>query len=55
MRYSAYGDRNSEWGWEEDHVVPATLGGSDQPFNLRPLHWRNSARLGGRLSAGARR
>jgi hypothetical protein len=39
----AYGDRNSAYGWEIDHIAASSKGGSDQLGNLRPLHWRNNA------------
>ena len=42
-RYS-YGDRQSEFGWEEDHIVLKSHGGSDEVSNLRPLHWWPNAR-----------
>lgn len=54
IRWSDYGDRNSEYGWEIDHRRATILGGSDRPSNLRALHWRNNASLGGQLS-GTRR
>lgn len=48
--YFNYGDRNSEWGWELDHYPTAkSLGGSDDISNLRPLHCRKNASLGGIL------
>ena len=25
-----------------DHVVPRSKGGSDEPSNLLPVHWRNN-------------
>ena len=50
MRYFEYGNRNSEYGWEIDHHIPDALGGSDAFGNLRPLHWRNNASLGGALT-----
>jgi hypothetical protein len=44
---SAYGDKNSPFGWELDHIVPKALGGSDDVSNLRPRH------CSGNRSAGA--
>ena len=29
----------TERGWEKHHIIPRALGGSDELFNLRPLHW----------------
>ena len=49
IRYSDYGDRNSEYGWEIDHIVPAGLAGGDDLTNLRPLHFSINAGLGGVL------
>ena len=46
MKYSDYGNRNSEYGWEVDHIVPVSRGGTDNLNNLRPLHWRNNASRG---------
>ena len=37
---AAYGDRDSIYGWEIDHISP---GGSDAIGNLRPLQWKNNA------------
>jgi hypothetical protein len=34
-----YGNRNSQYGWEIDHINP---GGSDALSNLRPLQWKNN-------------
>ncbi len=47
----AYGDRSSDWGWEVDHRHPTALGGGDNLGNLRALHWRNNASLGGRVAS----
>lgn len=44
---SYYGNRNSEYGWEIDHISP---GGPDILSNLRPLQWRNNVdKSSGRL------
>lgn len=51
MRYSDYGDRNSKYGWEFDHITPKALGGSNNDFNLRPLHHFSNASLGGALGS----
>lgn len=34
-----YGNRNSQYGWEIDHISP---GGADTISNLRPLQWQNN-------------
>jgi 5-methylcytosine-specific restriction endonuclease McrA len=39
-----YGNRDSKYGWEVDHIVPVARNGSDSLSNLRPLHWQNNAR-----------
>ncbi len=36
---SSYGDRTSVLGWEIDHRVPLSQGGTDEESNLRPLQW----------------
>ena len=54
IRWSDYGNRDSDYGWEIDHTTPSVLGGGDALSNLRALHWRNNASLGGLLS-GRRR
>ncbi|MRH79081.1 HNH endonuclease [Spiribacter sp. C176] len=33
-------------GWEIDHIKPVALGGSDDLFNLQPLHWANNLAKG---------
>ena len=40
ISFAAYGDRDSDSGWEIDHIVPVADGGDDLLSNLRPLHWK---------------
>jgi len=35
-----YGNRQSQYGWEIDHMNP---NGGDGFANLQPLHWENNA------------
>ena len=37
-----YGNRNSDFGWEIDHIYPQNLGGGDDDLNLRPMQWQNN-------------
>ncbi|HRH92233.1 MAG TPA: HNH endonuclease signature motif containing protein [Agitococcus sp.] len=42
MHYPSYGDRNSKYGWEIDHIKTKANGGGDELSNLRPLQWENN-------------
>ncbi|WP_414653839.1 HNH endonuclease [Hymenobacter sp.] len=42
ISYSEHGNRNSDHGWEADHIYPKSLGGSSDVSNLQPLHWKNN-------------
>lgn len=44
---SHYGNRNSIFGWEVDHVYPQVLGGDDALDNLRAMQWENNESKGG--------
>ncbi len=51
IQWNKYGDRNSIYGWEIDHITPESKGGDNKLSNLRPLHWKNNLKTSnGRLS-----
>jgi len=43
IKRSDYGT-TGKFGWEIDHIVPISMGGSDAITNLQPLHWENNRR-----------
>jgi 5-methylcytosine-specific restriction endonuclease McrA len=46
IKFSAYGNRTSEYGWEIDHSKPVKKGGKSHINNLQPLHWRENVAKG---------
>jgi len=42
MMRKAYGHRDHSMGWEIDHLVPKSKGGSDDIDNLMPIQWENN-------------
>ena len=46
MIYTMYGEAESDYGWEIDHIHPKSMMGSDFISNLQPLQWQNNRSKG---------
>jgi hypothetical protein len=46
MAFSDYGNRDSIYGWEVDHILAVANGGTDVSSNLQPLQWENNVAKG---------
>jgi hypothetical protein len=46
IRFADYGNRNSQYGWEIDHLKPVSLNGADNISNYLPLQWQNNVKKG---------
>ena len=42
IMFSHCGNRDSELGWEIDHIVPESRGGASHLDNYQPLQWENN-------------
>lgn len=42
IKFADYGRTDSEFGWQIDHVIPISRGGTNCLSNLQPLQWRTN-------------
>ena len=41
IKRDQYG-KETDYGWEADHILPLAKGGTDHTDNLRAFHWKNN-------------
>ena len=42
IEFDKYGNTNSDYGWEIDHIKPVAKNGTDELNNLQPLYWKTN-------------
>jgi hypothetical protein len=50
IRKGAYGQSGSRFGWNIDHILPKSVGGTDDIKNLQITHMDTNAERGNRVS-----
>ena len=49
IHYQEYGNTDSDFGWEIDHIIPQVAGGQNVLSNLQAIHWRVNRAKGDKL------
>jgi hypothetical protein len=50
VRKGAYGQTGSRFGWNIDHILPKSMGGTDDYFNLQITHIDTNAERGNKIT-----
>jgi hypothetical protein len=50
IRKGSYGQAGSEYGWNIDHILPRSMGGTDHYYNLQITHISTNSERGNRMS-----
>ena len=39
IKFTDYGDQESDYGWEVDHAFPESKGGGTEDYNIQAMNW----------------
>ena len=42
INFNQYGNTETDYGWEIDHILPEAKGGTDHAGNLCAMNWKNN-------------
>jgi hypothetical protein len=42
IKFTDYGDQESDYGWEVDHAFPESKGGGTEDYNIQAMNWKNN-------------